>query len=140
MKNFFRNIIPFVARMIPVPAFSEITFYRHKEGRFLYYLMSEQHIQDQRKFFELFPKAIRISQTEFDAIHFFRPDIEIVEVADEAIQAMIEDDDEMQAQEEILRQTVEEIRVDDEKYLKEHSGNYADDDFEESEDKNINDD
>jgi hypothetical protein len=82
---FFRNIIPYIARIIPTGKFTEVTFYRHKEGKYLYYCLSESHIENAKKFFEVFPKAIRISQMEFDLIHFFRPDIQIVEVEDDKI-------------------------------------------------------
>jgi hypothetical protein len=103
MKKFIRNIIPVLARIIPTPKFSNVTFYRHKQGKFLYYCMSEVFIVDDiingkqvlamDKILELFPKVIRISQMEFDCIHFFRPDINIVEIADDKIIADIEGDE-----------------------------------------------
>ena len=91
MRNFFRSIIPFFARIIPVGSFAPVTYWRHWENKHLYLCMSEKYIVDtekssaEQKFVELFPKGIRISQMEFDCILFFHPDMEIVTIADDNI-------------------------------------------------------
>ena len=89
MKLFFRSIIPYFARIIPVPAFSNITYYRHTEDKFLYLCMSEEHITSDEKFLKIFSYAIRISRLEFDCIHYFFPDVEIVTIMDDKIEADI---------------------------------------------------
>jgi hypothetical protein len=111
MKKYFRFIAHF-ARIIPAPSWSHLTFYRHEEMKYLYYCISETHLtpeNGERKMFELFPKAIRISQFEFDILIYFFPEVEVIQIADE--------------------------RIEDE--LKEDDGAYADDEHEETEDKKL---
>lgn len=125
MKNFFRSIIPFFARIIPSGEFSPVTYWRHRESKHLYLCMSKVHIIDderstgEEKFLALFPKAIRISKMEFDSIIYFFPEMEIVTVADDTILSSI-------AKEEVPYTTDEEMK---ELFTSEH---------EESEDKDIN--
>lgn len=106
MKKYFRFLC-YIARIIPVGLFSNVTFWRHRDGNWLYICLSEEHINDEKKFVELFEKAIRISIFEFDLIHYFYPEIEIVTVADDKIHSQLQEDE----------------------------GAYANDDHEESEDK-----
>lgn len=120
MKKYFR-LIPILARMIPSGSFKPVTYWRHKENKYLYLCMSEKFIvSDDRgsaesKFLEVFPNAIRISKIEFDAIFFFY-EIEVVNVADDNILAMIAREDE---------------------FIPENDGSYAEDEHEESEDHKL---
>jgi hypothetical protein len=120
--KFFRSILPVLARIIPAPSFTPITYWRHSENEHLYLCMSEKYIctddksTAEEKFSGLFPKAIRISQTEFDTILYFDPDMEVVTVADDNILSMIAKED---------------------TFVPDNDGAYAEDEHEESEDQKL---
>ena len=78
-------IAEFFADLIPTPKFSNITFWKSQNKKYLYYCLSETHIQDESKFLKVFPGALRVSQTEFDILIFFFPDRKVVEVGDAEI-------------------------------------------------------
>jgi|CXWL01.1.fsa_nt_gi hypothetical protein len=84
-----RNLIAFItcgiAKLIPPPPFSNVTFWKSRNGKYLYYCMSDVHIDKEQKFIKIFPEAVRISQIEFDVLIRFRPDIKVIEVGDAAI-------------------------------------------------------
>ncbi len=65
--------------------FSNITFWKSSNRKYLYCLMSETHITDEEKFLKVFPMAIRITEIEFDLLLFFYPERKFVTVADDRI-------------------------------------------------------
>jgi hypothetical protein len=123
MKKILSSILLFAIRIIPKGSFKPVSFWKHSENKYLYLCMSEKFIKDdekstgEQKFLEIFPKAIRISQMEFDLLIYLRPEIELVNVADDNLLHMIAKEDEFNPEG--------------------NEGAYAEDEHEESEDKNI---
>lgn len=54
--------------------------------------MSDDHIEDEKKFLKAFPEAVRISQFEFDALIFLYPERKVIQVADAGIEEEFEDE------------------------------------------------
>jgi hypothetical protein len=79
------KIICFLSAYIPKGNFATITFWKSSNKKYLYYVMSEDHVKDEATLLKIFPLAIRISQLEFDILAYFYPDRQIVEVGDGAI-------------------------------------------------------
>lgn len=88
--HFFGAIICPIASLIPKGEFANVTFWKSRNKKYLYFCMSEDHIKEEKPFIKTFPEAVRISQIEFDLLIFFYPERSVVEVGDAAI---IDDDD-----------------------------------------------
>ncbi len=87
-----RGILAFLISWIPKPQFSSVTFWKAHNKKYLYYCISEDHIQDEYKFRKAFPDTVRISQFEFDALIFLYPERQVVEVGDAGILDEFEDE------------------------------------------------
>ena len=87
MKKILASLILKVVSIIPKGKFANVTYWKSQNNKYLYYCMSETHIENETKFKKVFPEATRISRFEFDTLIFFQPQIQVIEVADEAITA-----------------------------------------------------
>lgn len=85
MNKLFSAFVLWAFTYIPKRKFSNITFWKHANGSYLYICMSAKYIKKEEIFIQMFEHGIRISQTEFNAIHYFKPVVKIVYVGDDNI-------------------------------------------------------